>query len=235
MKPIIGLTCSKENIVNGSINNINTTYINVVLKAGGIPIIIPVLEDSINADRYLDIVDGIIFTGGGDIAAQYFDEEPVKEVDEICYDRDKIEMALFHAAYERRKPILGICRGAQLINIALGGSIYQDIYTQVPNVLGHTLRTNIQEGYHTINIEKESIIYEIFNKEKLVVNSQHHQSIKSLGNNLKITAKSSDGVVEAIESTDERLVLGVQFHPEAMAMKYDEFLKPFIYFVKRCK
>lgn len=225
MKTVIGLTCTKENVVNGSINRINTTYINVVLRSGGLPIIIPVLEDSKEALGYLEIVNGIIFTGGGDIAAQYFGEEPIKDVDELCLDRDKIEMELLLEAYRRGKPILGICRGAQLINIALGGSIYQDIYTQVPNVLGHSLKTNIQEGYHTINIHKESILFEIFQKEKLVVNSQHHQSIKSLGKNLKITSTSLDGIVEAIESTDERPVIGLQFHPEAMAMKYEEFLK----------
>lgn len=235
MRPVIGLTCTKENIVNGSINRINTTYINVVLRAGGLPIIIPVVEDIRDSNEYIDLLDGIIFTGGGDIAAQYFDEEPLREVDELCPDRDRIEMELFHEAYKRGKPILGICRGAQLINIALGGSIYQDIYSQLPNVLGHSLMTNIQEGYHTIDIERDSVMFEIFGEEKLLVNSQHHQSIKALGKNLVITARSLDGIVEAIESTNEKYILGLQFHPEAMAMKYPVFLKPFINFINRCK
>lgn len=235
MKPIIGLTCASENLVNRSINRLNYTYIKAVVKAGGIPIIIPIMENKENIYRYLDIVDGIIFTGGGDISAQYFGEEPIKEVDEICLDRDMTEMALFHEAYKRGRPIFGICRGHQLINIALGGSIYQDIYTQVANVLGHRCNDNVQDGYHSISIKKDSMLFDIFQKENLVVNSQHHQSIKSLGKDLKITASATDGIVEAIESTNDNFILGVQFHPEAMAIKYEDFLKPFKYFLDRCK
>lgn len=235
MKPIIGLTCQKDNLTNRSINRINYPYIKSVIAAGGLPIIIPTLEDTKDISRYLDILDGVIFTGGGDISAHYFNEEPIREVDEVCQDRDMTEIALFHEAYKKGKPIFGICRGLQLINIALGGSIYQDIYSQLPNVLGHTCANNIQDGYHSINIQKDSIMYEIFKKEKLVVNSQHHQSIKSLGKDLRVTAEAKDGIIEAIESTNENFILGVQFHPEAMAMKYEDFLKPFKYFVDRCK
>ncbi len=235
LKPIIGLTCHKEDKIHSSINRVNYAYIWAVVRAGGIPVIIPILENTDDINKYIDIIDGIIFTGGGDISSHYFGEEPIKEVDGVCLDRDRTELALFHEAYERSMPIFGICRGSQLINISLGGSIYQDIYTQVSNVLGHTCENNIQDGYHTINIQKDSILHKIFGKEKLVVNSLHHQSIKTLGKDLKITASAADGIVEAIESTNDKFVLGVQFHPEAMAMKYEEFLKPFKYFVDKCK
>lgn len=235
MKPVIGLTCSSENLVNRSINKINYTYINAVIEGGGIPVIIPILKEANDIERYLDIIDGIIFTGGGDISPLYFNEEPPRQVDEICHDRDITEMELFNKAYIRNVPILGICRGTQLVNISLGGDIYQDIYSQVPNVSGHTCGNNIQEGYHTINILKDSILYDVFEKERLVVNSQHHQAIRKLGDNLKVTATASDGIIEAIESTNDRFILGVQFHPEAMAMKYDEFIKPFSYFIDKCK
>ncbi len=235
MKPVIGLTCEKENLVNRSINRVNYPYIKSVIASGGLPIIIPTLEDMKDISRYLDIVDGVIFTGGGDISAHYFNEEPIREVDEVCQDRDMTEIALFHEAYKRRKPIFGICRGIQLINIALGGSIYQDIYTQIPSVLGHTCGNNIQDGYHSIKIQKESILYEMFEKEKLVVNSQHHQSIKTLGKDLRAIAEAKDGIIEAIESTNENFILGLQFHPEAMAMKNEDFLKPFKYFANRCR
>lgn len=235
MNPVIGLTCTKENIVNGSINRINSTYIDVVLRTGGIPIIIPVLKDTKEVAKYLNTIDGIIFTGGGDVSSLYFNVEPIKEVDSIDHDRDNTEMELFKGVYEKGIPILGICRGAQLINIALGGDIYQDIYSQVSNVNGHTCGTNVQEGYHTINILEDSILFEIFKKDKLVVNSQHHQAIRNIGENLRVIARTSDGIVEAIESTNDKFILGLQFHPEAMAMKYEEFLKPFKYFVDRCK
>lgn len=131
MNPVIGLTCTKENIVNGSINRINSTYIDVVLRTEGIPIIIPVLKDTKEVAKYINTIDGIIFTGGGDVSSLYFNKEPIKEVDSIDHDRDNTEMELFKGVYEKGIPILGICRGAQLINIALGGDIYQDIYSQV--------------------------------------------------------------------------------------------------------
>lgn len=221
--------------MNRSINLINYTYINAVIKGGGIPVIIPILKDVKDIERYQDIIDGIIFTGGGDISSLYFNEEPTREVVDICRDRDITEMELFYKAYERNIPIFGICRGTQLVNIALGGDIYQDIYSQIPNVSGHTCGNNVQEGYHTISILKESILFDIFKKEKLVVNSQHHQAIRKLGDNLKITATSNDGIIEAIESTNDKFILGVQFHPEAMAIKYDEFIKPFTFFIEKCK
>ena len=238
MRPVIGITCQNENLVNRSINKINYTYINAVLKAGGLPIIIPVIKDEkhlVDIGEYLNIVDGLIFTGGEDVSSIYFNEEPVKEVDFICHDRDLTEMELFNKAYERGLPIFGICRGIQLLNIALGGDIYQDIYTQASNVIGHTCGDNVQEGYHTINILEDSLLYEIFHKGKLVVNSQHHQAVRKLGKDLRITATTADGIIEAVESTNDKFVLGVQFHPEAMAVKYDEFLNPFYYFIDKCK
>ena len=235
MKPIIGLTCQKENFIARSINRLNTTYINAVLKAGGTPIILPILKNPEDIKNYVDIVDGIIFTGGEDLSPLYFGEEPIREVDEICYDRDTFEMELFKQAYEKAIPIFGICRGTQLINIALGGTIYQDIYKQIPNIGGHTCPNNLQEGHHNIIIENDTIMFDIFKKERLVVNSLHHQAVKDLGANLKTSSSSIDGIIESIESTDDRFILGVQFHPEAMAMKYEEYLKPFKYFVDRCK
>lgn len=224
-----------DSSINRGVNRINCEYINAVVEGGGIPVVIPNLQDTENMDRYVDIVDGIIFTGGEDVSSNYFGEEPLKEVTMISRDRDLTEMALFMKVYEKGIPIFGICRGMQLINIALGGNVYQDIYTQAPGVHGHTCETNLQEGYHNINISVGTIMHEIFNKEKLQVNSLHHQALKTLGKDLKVTANSSDGIIEAIESTNHKFIMGVQFHPETMAMKYKEFIKPFSYFVDKCK
>ena len=235
MKPIIGLTCQYDSTINRGVNRINAEYINAIAEAGGIPFIIPNLESTEDIGRYLDIVNGIIFTGGEDVSAQYFKEEPIKEVTEVSRDRDITEMALFEKAYEKGIPIMGVCRGMQLINIALGGSLYQDIYVQVPNVFGNNNKISLKEGFHTINISKDSLVYEIFNKESLLVNSLHHQACKELGRNLKVAAQAKDGIIEAIESTNEKFVLGLQFHPETMAMKYKEFLKPYKYFVEVTK
>jgi len=146
-----------------------------------------------------------------------------------------MELELFKRAYERNIPVLGICRGLQIINIALKGTIYQDIFVQLPYSIAHVYSENVCQGFHTINVLKDSLLYEIFEKDKLVVNSQHHQSIKDLGENLKVTSTAVDGIVESIESTNDKFVLGVQFHPEAMIYNDIEFAKLFNYFVNKCK
>ena len=234
MKPIIGLTSQFEYSVSRKFNKLNYTYIDAVVKGGGVPIIIPILKNLDDLDKYLDSVDGIIFTGGEDISPLLFGEDPTKEVDTICYDRDKIELELFKRAYSRGMPILGICRGLQLINVALGGTLYQDINSQLPNSLGHISTYNIEGGYHSVDIINDTILYDILGKEKINVNSQHHQSVKELGKNLRVNALSSDGVIEGIETTTGNFVLGVQFHPEAMIEEAKEFINIFEYFILYC-
>ena len=234
MKPIIGLTSQFEYSVSRKFNKLNYTYIDAVVKGGGVPIILPILKNLDDLDKYLDSVDGIIFTGGEDISPLLFGEDPTKEVDTICYDRDKIELELFKRAYSRGMPILGICRGLQLINVALGGTLYQDINSQLPNSLGHISTYSIEGGYHSIDIINDTILYDILGKEKINVNSQHHQSVKELGKNLRVNALSSDGVIEGIETTTGNFVLGVQFHPEAMIEETKEFINIFEYFILYC-
>lgn len=235
MKPIIGLTSHYEHLINRKMIKVNNTFVNAVVDGGGVPIVIPIIKELRDIDRYLDLVDGLIFTGGEDVSSLFYGEEPIKEVDTICLARDKMELELFKKAYERSIPILGICRGLQLINIALGGTLYQDINVQLPNSLGHMCSHNINQGYHNINIAEDSLMFDIFNVEKLPVNSQHHQSIKKIGGNLKITSISSDGIVESIESINDKFVLGVQFHPEAMIESDNKFKKFFRYFIEICK
>lgn len=235
MKPVIGLTSSIDSTIRRGVYKINSDLINIIEENGAIPIVLPNLETTDNISRYIEMLDGIIFTGGDDIAPQYFGEEPLSQVTEISLKRDRTELALFKEAYEKRLPIMGICRGAQVINVGLGGNLYQDIYSQVEGVHGHTCESNLEEGYHTINIEKDTMTQEIFGAEKLLVNSLHHQSIKDLGDNLIVAARSLDGIIEAVESTEDRFILGLQFHPEVMAIKYQEFLKPFTYFLQKCR
>lgn len=235
MKPVIGLTAQNEYQVNRKINRLNYTYVKAVLEAGGIPIIIPVMEEEGILKDYLDLVDGLIFTGGEDVSSLYFDEEPIKEVSSTDLDRDKSEMELFHLAYEKNIPMLGICRGLQLINIGLGGDIYQDLFKDIPDAIGHVFLKNAHEPHHTIKIEKDSILYEAFGKETLLINSIHHQSIRKLGKNLKATSTASDGVIESAEATDGRHIYGVQWHPEAMGIKYKEYYKLFECFLEKCK
>lgn len=235
MKPVIGLTSENSFSVNRKYNTVNYTYVNAIVEAGGMPVIFPILKDVSDLDPYLDLVDGVLFTGGEDVSSLVFGEDPIREANVIDYERDRMELTLFKRAYERGIPIFGVCRGLQLANIALGGTIYQDIYKQVPNCIGHYSTHIVEEGYHNISLVKDSILYDIFKKDKISVNSIHHQAIKDLGKNLKVTATSSDGIIEAIESTNDNLLIGVQFHPEALLKEHKEFVKLFSYFIENCQ
>lgn len=234
MKPIIGITTFESEEVG--YHRIKSNYMNSVFLAGGIPVNIPIILDESNYDNYLDILDGIIFTGGIDVSPLTYNENPLKEINLISSIRDKYEMGLFKRAYERKLPILGICRGLQITNVVLGGSLYQDINVQVPGVLGHQPKgISNDEFYHSINIKKDTRLYNIFETEKIFVNSLHHQSIKELGKGLIISALSEDGIIEAIESTDDRFLMGVQFHPEDFVKRYPEFLNIFKELIQAAK
>lgn len=235
MKPLIGLTSQYGYSNNIKFNKINYTYIDAIKKAGGVAIILPVVDDKESINRYLNVLQGIVLTGGEDVSPLLYGQEPSREVDTISFDRDRMEMEIIKEAYSKDIPILGICRGIQIINVALGGTLYQDIYKEIPESIGHISGFSIGGAYHSIDIVKDSIMYEIFNKDRIQVNSQHHQSVKDLGENLKINALSLDGVIEGIESTNDRFVLGVQFHPEAMIERHQEMLKIFNHFISYCK
>ena len=235
MKPLIGLTSQHKYSNSIKLNKINTTYIDAIERAGAVPIILPVVEEIESIDRYLDVIQGLVLTGGEDISPLLYGQEPSREVDTISFDRDNMEMEIFKRAYSKGIPILGICRGIQMINVALGGTLYQDIYREVPDAIGHISGFSIGGGYHTIEIVKDSKMYEIFKRDKIQVNSQHHQSVRDIGENLKVNAYSPDGVIEGIESTNDKFVFGVQFHPEAMIYRHKEILNIFKYFIGHCK
>jgi putative glutamine amidotransferase len=231
MKPIIGVTTFLSE--SSKYSSVNKFYIDSVHAAGGLPVNIPIIADEQSYDEYIDLVDGILFTGGNDIAPYYYGENPVRELQSMSSIRDEYEFSLFHSAYGKSLPILGICRGIQLINVALEGSLYQDINSQCPGSLGHyPAHTAPDELYHSVQINKDTKLYDIFGEERIYTNSFHHQSVKQLGKNLVATAFSADGIVEAVESTEDRFLLGVQWHPEAMAKRHPRFLKLFREFVQ---
>lgn len=226
MKPIIGLTMSKGE--KKGYHAINNYYIDAVFAAGGIPINIPIREDEKDLDKYIELIDGIIFIGGVDIWPLLYGENPLKQTHVVSAERDRYELSLFKKAYEIKLPILGICKGAQVINVGLGGNLYQDIDLQVAEALGHQpIGISEDELYHSIIIDKDTQLYDVFESEKIYVNSNHHQSIKELGDNLIVSALSEDGIIEAIEASDERYLMGLQFHPECLVKKHSEFLNIF--------
>jgi putative glutamine amidotransferase len=236
MKPIIGLALSNRVKPKKIYSVINNDYIKAVQKAGGIPILIPFSDNIENIKVYANKIQGIIFTGGEDISPLTYNEDPIKEVECIIEERDRFELELFKEVYEKNIPILGICRGLQLINVALGGSLNQDIYVQIPNCNGHSpkhvLRSNL---YHSVKIEEESKLFDIFKTKDLKVNSFHHQSVKKLGADLKITALSNDGIVEGIETLTDKFLVAVQWHPENLVEKHEEFMKFFKALINNAK
>jgi len=233
MKPIIGL--ASRTTSDGSGHNVGVAYIRSVEKAGGIPILLPLLEDVGDVPRMLDLIDGLLLIGGPDVDPYEFGEEPHPKLGTIDVAGDRMELALARGALDRDLPILAICRGIQLLNVAAGGTLYQDISSQIPDALKHSQRTTEPYVTHRISLTEGSIMHRIFDALEVRVNSYHHQSVKDPAPGFRNTAVSDDTVVEAIESTRHRFVLGVQCHPERLWEKYPEFLGIFRTFLDRAR
>ena len=212
MTPIIGITFS-DDIENDPNNN----YIRAVEAFGGIPV---TLYPGISRDAYREI-DGLLLTGGPDIDPDYFGEKK-HETTDINLNRDELELPLFKWASEKDLPVFGICRGIQVMNVAMGGSLYQDIPSQFIEHLTHKIIKNTDDSWHNIKIQPDSLLNQITKEDSVEVNSRHHQVLKVIGEGFVVTAQSSDGVIEAIENPSKRFALGVQYHPERMISR-EEF------------
>lgn len=236
-KPLIGITTFREINQRGTYNSLNYDYVKSVLNAGGVPLLIPLVDEK-SASEYIDKIDGILFSGGEDVAPFYYNENPTRQLGGIDYNRDRLELKLFNLALEKKLPIFGICRGLQLINVACNGTLYQDIDSQVDKVLGHHPNNVARnEFYHNVKIKENTKLKEIFNKELIFTNSFHHQSIKKIGDNLIVNALSEDGIIEGVEAKnlEEQFILAVQWHPENLCENYPEFLNLFKLFVEKAK
>ena len=201
-------------------------YYQSVLKAGGIPFIIPPFYETDRLGELLDRLDGIIFSGGGDINPLLLGEEPIKELHSITPERDLQELLLARLAYDRQIPMLGICKGIQIINAALGGTNYQDIHTQMEGMrIKHSQDQDRRYPSHQVSITDGSILAKLFGTE-LAVNSFHHQACKTAAPCLTVTAMSTDGVIEAVESNEFKSILGVQWHPETYILRNSTDMLP---------
>lgn len=193
---------------------VNTAYVQSVILSGGIPYMIPVTDNVEVLRQIVSRLDGIVFTGGEDIQPHYYGDAPHDKLEEVSPARDTFELMLMKMATDRNIPTLGICRGLQLMNIAFGGTLYQDLPTQHPSTVSHRQEKPGTIPTHTVTVVKGSKLAEILEQEELHVNTFHHQAIKQLAPGFKAVAWSPDSVIEAIEAYPVRPIMGVQFHPE---------------------
>jgi putative glutamine amidotransferase len=216
MKPLIGITTNQsQNAYGHPTIMLMQSYVNAVIQAGGVPVLIPSLIAEDGWDALYPRLDGILFSGGGDIGLEHFPGEPHPRIDGVDLARDSIELKLVHAAASDGKPFLGICRGCQVINVALGGTLYTHIRDQLPNALDHDYPGNKRTILvHDVKIEEATHIAEIYGEPIIQVNSLHHQGLKEIGRSLRVAGYSPDGLVEAIELPDHPFGLAVQWHPE---------------------
>ncbi|KMT61476.1 gamma-glutamyl-gamma-aminobutyrate hydrolase family protein [Paenilisteria newyorkensis] len=210
---------------------VNDTYVKAVAKAGGAPIILPVTETGY-AKEIVAHIDGLILTGGDDISPFLYGEEPLARLSGTLPDRDLYEMELLKETLAQNKPVLAICRGVQLMNVAFGGSLYQDI-SYAPGIeRQHLQHTDPAFPIHSVTTKENSELRAIFG-EKTMVNSLHHQVIRNVAAEFHATAWASDGVIEALEREGDLFVVGVQWHPEIMVKQDDEMCALFETFIQK--
>ncbi|MBP2079757.1 gamma-glutamyl-gamma-aminobutyrate hydrolase family protein [Oceanobacillus polygoni] len=234
MKPIIGITVSME--TNRDYYSTANRNVKVIIRAGGIPILLPYLIEEGDVVEIVNRIDGLYATGGGDIDPILFGEEPHLKLGLIIPERDQSELILIQKMLEMNKPILGVCRGSQILNIAAGGDMYQDIYSQMDKeLLQHSQKAPFDYGSHFVHVRKDSLLYKLTGEEKLRVNSYHHQANRVVPKEFRISGTASDGVIEAIESKSHPFVLGLQWHPEGMVEANDAAsLKIYERFIDAC-
>jgi putative glutamine amidotransferase len=215
-KPLIGITTRNRADPDGHpMIALQHSYVNAVLQAGGIPFPVPNLLQEVDLERVFAILDGILFTGGGDISLKEFPGADHPRIDGIDEARDWTEIRLMQEAYRENKPVLGICRGAQLMNVALGGTLYTHLPDQLPAALDHDYPGSLRRVLvHTVEVAAGTQAREIFGESSLMVNSLHHQGMKDLAPGLREAGRAPDGLVEIVEASGHPYALAVQWHPE---------------------
>lgn len=207
-------------------------YLEGVRLAGGIPIIFPLQAEEEDLWQIMNICDGFLFTGGHDVSPYLYHEEPLESLIDSCENRDLLETIVLKKAIADDKPVLGICRGIQFINVSLGGTLYQDIPTQFPSETNHHQNPPYESPVHEVTIEEGSPLHDCLKVEKLPVNSLHHQAVKELAAGLNVMATSTDGIVEAVYKPDSQFLWAVQWHPEFSYRTDENSMKIFRAFVE---
>jgi len=213
-RPKIGITGH----VDKDSTSITTNYMDAIFACGGFPLLLPLIDDASLWQEAAQELDGFLFSGGVDVNPRLYGEEILHFCADILPARDEMELGLLKAVLPTRKPILGICRGIQLLNVGMGGTLYQDIYEQPAQTFPqqHNQKLPHHLPTHDVTISADSLLFQIVKTEKLPVNSLHHQSVKDCAPSLVVTAKTSSGMIEAVEQKEHPFFLGVQWHPERM-------------------
>ena len=219
-KPLIGISLGWSETKN----SVNNTYVNSVLMNGGVPYLIPVTDNVEVLRQIVAQLDGIIFTGGEDFAPAYFGEEEHEHLGEVNVTRDTYDLTLFKLASDRNIPTLGICRGLQLINVGMGGTLYQDLPSEKPSDINHRQSEAGTVATHSVSVVEGSLMHQILGQKEVQVNTFHHQAIEKLAPGLKIVGWANDSVPEMIEAYPHRQIIGTQFHPEIFTNAGDELM-----------
>jgi len=223
MTPLVDRTAEQIMMLN--------TYTQSILDVGGIPMVLPLTEEEQDIEQILKVCHGFVFTGGHDVEPRLYGEEKLDCVDP-CKERDNFEMKLLPKVIAADKPVLAICRGMQLLNVALGGSLYQDIPTQLPSQIQHRMSPASDKVIHEISVVDGTPLMKIVRKNGIMINSYHHQCVKKLGDGLEVMAYAPDGIIEGIYMPEKKFVVAVQWHPERIYKKYEDSKKILEAFIK---
>ena len=232
MRPIIGLSAAVDNEATVTLL---VPYAHAIEQAGGLPLVLPYTENTDVIHSFVSMCDGFIFTGGVDIAPERYGEAASELCGEIQPLRDALEFAVLDEVLATGKPILGICRGAQLINVALGGTLYQDIPSECPSDLAHRQTEARFDFSHDITILPSTPLHALLGVTRIKGNSFHHQAVHTLGKGLAVMAYADDGVIEALWLADHPYLRAYQWHPERLYDKDDDSRKLFFEFISVCK
>ena len=232
MRPIVGVLAEIDNELSTRVQN---PYIHAIEKSGGTPILLPYVGDGRAIEHLVDICDGFFFTGGADIDPKRYGEEARENIGDIRAHRDEFEFRVFQRVVKTSKPILAICRGAQLVNIALGGTLYQDIPSELHTKISHRQSEPKFSPSHDVKIISNTPLHEMMGAEQIRANSFHHQAMKTLGKGLEIMAVAEDGIIEAVYSLGEQYVRAYQWHPERLFEADGQNRMIFEDFIHACK